>query len=199
MSLVLSVNPNDVVSAASFANIAFGQANSSFGQANSSFGQANAAFNKANSALALANTSLQITSTVLPTNILVTGLFESANVLAASPASTQNIDVTSNTVVYYTNNTSTNWTLNIRGNSTTTLNSILAVGAAVTVVFMVTNSTTAYYQSGLTVDGTSVSPKWQNGSAPSAGNTSAVDVYAITLLKTAASTYSAFASLTKFA
>lgn len=75
----------------------------------------------------------------------------------------------------------------------------MSIGQAVTVGFLVTQGTTAYYQSGLQVDGAAVTPKWQGGTAPTSGNTSAVDIYVVVIVKTANATFSAFASQTKFA
>ena len=64
---------------------------------------------------------------------------------------------------------------------------------------MVTNGTTAYYQTGLQIDGVSVTPKWQGGAAPAAGNASSVDIYTITIVKNAENTYTVLEQLTKFA
>ena len=64
---------------------------------------------------------------------------------------------------------------------------------------MVTNGATAYYQSSFTIDGTAVTPKWQGGTAPSAGDASAVDIYTYTIVKTGSAAYTVFASVTKFA
>jgi len=89
--------------------------------------------------------------------------------------------------------------LNIRGDSSNTLNSIMSIGESVTVAFLVTQGGTAYYQSGFQVDGSSVTPEWQGGSAPTGGNTSSVDSYSITVIKTADATFTAFASQTQFA
>jgi hypothetical protein len=63
----------------------------------------------------------------------------------------------------------------------------------------VTNGATAYYPTVFQVDGSAVTPKWQAGSAPSAGNASSVDVYVFTVLKTASATFTVFASQTQFA
>jgi hypothetical protein len=63
----------------------------------------------------------------------------------------------------------------------------------------VTNGATAYYQTGFQVDGSSVTPKWQGGTAPSAGNASSVDVYTFTVIKTASATFTVLGSQTKFA
>jgi len=126
-------------------------------------------------------------------------LFETATVSATAATGTVNFDLSTQSVVYYTTNASANWTLNVRGNSTTTLNSIMSTGQSVTMAFLVTQGGTAYYQSAFQVDGSSVTPKWQGGTAPTSGNTSSVDIYVIVIFKTANATFSAFASQTKFA
>jgi hypothetical protein len=111
-----------------------------------------------------------------------------------------NFDASTQTVLFYTTNASANFTLNVRGNSSTTLSSILPVGASITVVFLNTNGTTAYYPTAFQVDGNAVTPKWQGGTAPSAGNASSIDAYSLTIIKTAATpTYTVLASQTKFA
>ena len=124
---------------------------------------------------------------------------EKIAVSATAATGTINFDCTSNSVVYYTADASANWTLNLRGNANNTFNSVTRTGEAFTIVFMVTNGTTAYRQTGFTIDGTSVTPKWQGGTAPAAGNTSSIDVYTVNVVKTASATYTVFESITKFA
>ena len=129
----------------------------------------------------------------------VTALLESANTVASAATGTINFDVITSSVWYYTTSASANFTLNFRGNSGTTLNTLLANNQAVTCVFINTNGATPYYASAITIDGTSVTPKWQTGTAPTAGNASALDVYSYTIYKTASATYTILASQTKFA
>lgn len=125
---------------------------------------------------------------------------EITTVSATAATGTINFDAVTQGILYYTSNASANWTLNIRGNSSTTLSSLMDVGDSITVVFMVTNGVTAYRQTAFQIDGSSVTPKWQGGSAPSAGNASSIDVYTVTIIKTAATpTYTAFESQARFA
>lgn len=124
---------------------------------------------------------------------------ETVTIAATAATGTVNFDVSTQSILYYTSNASANWTLNIRGSSSTTLNSIMATGQSVTVTHLVTQGGTAYYNSALTVDGTSVTPKWSGGSAPSAGNASSVDVYTYTLIKTGSGSFTVFASQTRYA
>jgi len=124
---------------------------------------------------------------------------ERTTVAATAATGTVAFDALTQSVLYFTSNASANWTLNIRGNSGTTLNSILATGDAITVTHLVTQGSTAYYNSAVQIDGSSVTPKWQNGAAPSNGSTNSIDVYTYTIIKTGSATYTVIASQSKFA
>lgn len=138
------------------------------------------------------NSKAAATSGTITTPIIVAPE-ERTTVSATAATGTINFDTDTQGVLYYTTNASGNWTLNVRGSSGTTLSSKLAVGDSITVSFLVTNGGTAYYQTGFQVDGSSVTPKWSGGTAPSSGNTSGIDAYSFTILKTAATpTYTVF-------
>lgn len=134
------------------------------------------------------------------TGPVLVGPEERTTVAATAATGTIAYDAVTQGVLYFTSNASANWTLNIRGNSGTTLNSILAVGDAITVTHLVTQGSTAYYNNAVQIDGSAVTPKYQGGTAWSAGNASSIDAYVYTVIKTAATpTYTVFASQTKFA
>ena len=144
--------------------------------------------------------TLNLLSSFYTGNPTLLGAIETCNIVASAATGTVNVDAKTSTVWYYTSNASANFTLNFRGNSSTTLASILSTGQSITIVFLNTNGSTAYYPTAFQVDGSSVTPKWQGGSAPSAGNISAVDAYSLTIIKTAsAPTYTVIGSQTKFA
>ena len=124
---------------------------------------------------------------------------EAVTISATAATGTIAYDVTTQSVLYYTTNASANWTLNVRGNGTTSLNSLMATGESITIAFLVTNGATAYYQTAFQIDGASVTPKWQGGSAPTSGNVSSIDIYTITIIKTGAATFTALAAQTRFA
>jgi hypothetical protein len=124
---------------------------------------------------------------------------EVTTVSATAATGTINYDVTTQSVLYYTTNASANFTVNIRGNSSTSLNTLMSTGQALTVVFLVTNGATAYYNNALTIDGSSVTPKYQGGTAFSSGNASSIDAYSYTIVKTGSAAYTVFVSQTKFA
>jgi hypothetical protein len=118
---------------------------------------------------------------------------------ATSATGTVNYDVITQAVLNYTSDATGNWTLNIRGDGSNSLNSIMDTGESLTIAHIVSQGGTAYYNSAVQVDGSSVTPKWQGGSAPSGGNTDSLDVYTYTVIKTADATFTVIASQTQFA
>ena len=133
-------------------------------------------------------------------DLVIKGFEEDVNVVASAATGTINLNVETASVWYYTSNATANHTLNIRYSSGVSLNTALAVGDAITVVWMNTNGATAYYPNVIQIDGTTVTPKIQGGTAIAAGNASSIDVYVFTIVKTAATpTYVVLESQTKFA
>ena len=122
---------------------------------------------------------------------------ETVNVVGSAPSSTTNFYIQSGGVQYYTSNAANNWTLNIAFSSGTSLNTALSTNQSVTFTLITTQGSTAYYNSAVTIDGTSVTPKWIGG-APTAGNASGLDVYRFAVVKTASATYTVLASLTQY-
>lgn len=145
------------------------------------------------------STSPVLSSLIVNGSTKVASMLEIAAVSATAATGTINIDFISNPIVYYTSNATANWTLNIRGNSTTTMNTVMSTGDIATITFMAQQGATAYYPTVYQVDGASITPKWQGGTAPSSGNASSIDLYSLSIVKTAANTYTMFASQTKFA
>jgi hypothetical protein len=124
---------------------------------------------------------------------------EKATVSATAATGTINYDAITQQVLLYTSDATGNWTLNVRGDGSNSLNSIMSTGESLTVVFLVTNGATAYYNSAFQIDGGSVTPEWQGGSAPSAGNASSIDAYSYTIIKTADATFTVLGAQIQFA
>jgi hypothetical protein len=138
-------------------------------------------------------------NTATVTSAILVSPQERTTVSATAATGTVNFDALTQGVLYYTTNASANWTLNVRGNSTAALSNIMTTGDSITVAFAVTQGTTAYLQAGLTIDGTAVSPKWQGGIPPSAGNPSGIDVYTFTIIKMSSGIFTVLGSQTRFA
>lgn len=164
----------------------------------------------ANNAVLIANSvqpeGLQWTSTLAGltltsptmTNPLLNHPREVWQTSASAATGTVQLNVLAGSAVVYTSNATANWTLNIRGDASTTLSSLLQVGESMTVVFVAKNGTTAYRHTALTIDGASVTPVWQGGAAPTAGNASSYDAYTFTLVRTGTSSYIVFGAQTRF-
>jgi hypothetical protein len=131
------------------------------------------------------------------TDGVVKGLEEDVNVVASAATGTINFDVSTASVWYYTTNATANHTLNFRYSSGVSLNTALATGDAITLVWLNTNGSTAYYPSTIQIDGTTVTPKVP--AAITAGNASAIDAYSFTIIKTASATFTVLETQTKFA
>jgi len=125
--------------------------------------------------------------------------YEFVTISASAPAATTQFDAMTQSILYYTGNSTTNFTLNLRGNSSTTLDSLLTTGQAMTVVLLVTNGASAFYPNAFTIDGVSITPKYQNSYVFAQGNANKIDVYTLTVIKTASATYTALISQTAFA
>lgn len=124
---------------------------------------------------------------------------ETATISATAATGAINIDTLTSAINIRTSNATANYTLNVRGSATVTLNSLMSVGDSLTVTFESPNGVTPYYATAYTIDGNAVTPKWLGGTAPIAGNASATDVYMLQIRKTAAATFTCIASLSKFA
>ena len=146
------------------------------------------------------NVSGAVTYTTYNTliNPIITGIRETTTISATAATGTINFNTLDQAVLYYTSNATGNWTPNFRGNSTTTLNSLMSVGQSFTATFMVTQGVTAYYSTSVQVDGSAITPKWQGGFVPSYGNASSIDVYTYAIVKTGSGTFTVLASQTKF-
>jgi len=124
---------------------------------------------------------------------------EQAAISATAANTTVNVDVSTASVQIYTANAAGNYVLNVRGSSSVTLDSLMAVNDSITVTFEHPNGATAYYPTSVTIDGGAVTPKWLGGSAPSSGNINATDVYMLQIRKTGSATFTVIASQSKFA
>ena len=151
-----------------------------------------------NTTVGLGNTATSIGNLAL-NNATIENIQEPANITATAANATINIDILSNVVVYCTANATGNFTVNFRGNAGTTFNNAVPANVSVSASLVTAQGATAYYNSLVQVDGSTVTPKWQGGTAPTTGNANATDTYVYVVMKSAANTYTILASQTKFA
>ena len=129
----------------------------------------------------------------------IESLQERATVAATGTTGTVTFDLLTQAVLYHTSNAAGNFTVNFRGDGSNTLNNTMNTNDSMTAAFIITNGGTPYYNSAVQIDGSGVTPEWQGGSAPTAGNASSNDVYSYTIIKTGDATFKVFAAQTQFA
>jgi len=150
--------------------------------------------------LANITTELLIDDAVSSSKIApLVNLQEDISIVASAFDNPTNIDLLNNSVYYCTAAADTNFTINFRANGSTPLNDIMATGNTISAAIMVTNTGSPYYINAHQVDGSSVTPKYQGGTAYSAGNANSIDVYTFTIIKTADATFTVIAAQTQFA
>jgi hypothetical protein len=132
--------------------------------------------------------------------LTVPAIIEKATVTNTAPPSTTTLNIDNSAILYYTSNTSSNFTLNITGTAgLSTINSKLDLQRSLTVAIMVTCGATPHYPNVIQIDGTPRTIRWQGGIAPTSGNANSVDIYSFTIVKTANNTFQVFGSQTRFA
>ena len=149
--------------------------------------------------LATTSTGINVTGTAVTDGVTVDGTLDIEEVYEkvttfTSTTGTITFDTTLHGIVYGTANQTANRTINFSN-----VNANLAIGQSVTSAVLLTQGSTAYYLNAYQVDGSTVTPKWSGGSAPSGGNASGIDVYTFTIIKTADATFTVLASQTQFA
>jgi hypothetical protein len=169
------------------------------GAAWQSFGTGDVTGLTAGAGITITNASGPVPTIAISTGAALTSPEETITLSAVAATGAINIDTLTSAVNIRTANASGNWTINVRGDGTTTLDSLMAIGTQVSVVFESPQGATAYYPTAFNVDGSAVVPKWLGGSAPASGNINSNDVYVYTIRKTGAATFTALASQSKFA
>jgi hypothetical protein len=165
----------------------------------------NVTLSSGTSNMTLGNTAVTIGSATTSvgnlalTNVTITTIQEPANVTATAANATINLDVSNNSILYLTSNAAGNFTVNFRGTSATSLNNVMSNNTSIACTVLATQGNTAYYNSVVQVDGNSVTPKWQGGTAPTSGNASSIDSYTYVIIKTGSAAFTVLAAQTKFA
>ena len=124
-------------------------------------------------------------------------LKEGVNITAGKLSDNTDIDLENGMVHLFTTQETTTSTPNIRFNSSTTLDSRMNVGEAISVT-IITTAAAAAYSAHIFIDGSpNIYEKWVGGSAPSDGGSSDLDIYAYTIIKTASATFTVIANQSK--
>ena len=125
---------------------------------------------------------------------------EKSAVPAAALTGTVNFDIVDDGMVHwhYTN-ASASWVVNLRGDASTTFNSLMDIGKTAVFTLYSASNNTSYYMTDFQIDGVSITERWNGGTAPSAGTGSGTDVYTFNIFKTGDAAYTVYATFSNFA
>ena len=168
------------------------------GAAWQSFGTGDVTGLTAGAGITITNASGPVPTIAVSNGLALTSPEEVITISGTAATGAINIDVLTSAVNIRTSNATADWTINVRGDGSTTLDSLMAVGSQISVVFESPIGATAYEPTAFTVDGSAVVPKWLGGTVPT-GNINSTDVYVYTIRKTGAATFTCIASQSKFA
>lgn len=130
--------------------------------------------------------------------VLTTSPLEGVSGRGTASGGTVNVNALSGGI-HWTNTAATsNWTINFRGDGSTSLNAAMANNQAITISYLANQGGTAYYPTAFQIDGAPITPKWMYGNAPAGGNVNSIDSYNFTIIKTGANAFSVFGSGTFF-
>jgi hypothetical protein len=127
-----------------------------------------------------------------------TFLKEQVNLQALAAGGTVHFNANSQATLYYTLPATGNWTLNLRGSTLDTFNSLLSTGESITLTFLNTNGAIGYKTTALTIDGASVSPKFLAGNLTVSGSSDCIEAWTYTVIKTGSAAYTVLANITRF-
>ena len=132
-------------------------------------------------------------------------LQEKCKITAGKLSANLNIDLADGMVHHFTTTEDTTAIPNIRVDGSTTLDSAMAVGDTVSIT-IITTAAAAGYSDAFTIDGNSngvggytIATRFVGGAAPTTGGAGGNDIYALQIIKTAASTFTIIANLTNAA
>ncbi len=170
------------------------------GAAWQSFGTGDVTGLTAGAGITITNPSGPVPTIALSSNATLTSPKETTSISATAATGAINLDVLTAAVFIRTSNAAGNWTINVRGDGSNTLNSVMAIGEQISVVFESLQGSPAYYPTAFTIDGSAPTYiKWLGGTAPSSGNINSNDVYVYTIRKTGAGAFTVLASQNKYA
>ena len=133
------------------------------------------------------------------TNSLLISPIEQSNVVSTGASGIINLDVIISSHWIYTQNATSNITLNIRASNTQTLNNLLSVGESKSVVFCNTTGEIGYYPNVFQIDGVLSTVRWAGGIQPITGSPDALDTYSFVITKIGSGSFLVIANQTRYA
>ena len=125
-----------------------------------------------------------VVGNIIADRITCTEIIEQTGKITGALNGTVNLSVDGFAVFNYTSDASANFVFNLRANGSTTLAAILPVDSSMTFAMVTQHGGTAYYCTGISIDGQAQTVNWQGGTAPAEGTPNGIDVYSVTVIRT---------------
>jgi hypothetical protein len=123
------------------------------------------------------------------------GIVEKVNIVNGTANATSDIDVNTAQVWYFNTASTNDWTHNIRGDGSTSLNSLLSTGDNISVCVISTQNNSLYGSVNLNIDGSGQTIYWiNNNNKNNLHGSSGYDIYTWNITKTGSSSYVVVAS-----
>ena len=122
-------------------------------------------------------------------------IFEKMNITGTGLGTTVNHDVLTSNSYYWDATATGNWTYNIRGSASVTLDSLLSVGDLISVSYIAPVDASSYYNTAVQIDSVAQTVEWVDGVAPTqAGGPEQIadrgtDLYQFYIIKTGSATF----------
>lgn len=113
-----------------------------------------------------------------------------------TPASfTVDFDILTSAIYLKTADANSNFTLNIRGNSNVSLDTIMSSNESLTCTFINVNGANAYIANNIQIESTTANTIWFGNISPTAGTVNGFDIYTFNIIKLAANSFIVFGSI----
>jgi len=136
--------------------------------------------------------SVSSTGVTIATTTTIQQGIEKVTANATGSTGTVNFDLLTQAILNKTANSASSFNINARGNSTTTLDTVMSTSQSMTMTYINKKNTgSPGVMSSFQIDGTTQTVYWASGVNPTT-NSSTYDLYTFNILKTAANTYTVF-------
>ena len=144
-------------------------------------------------------TSPKLSNSISVNNLTLKQVNETANITGSVASGNVNIDVSNNSVHFFSGSSTANTTFNLRGNSSATFDSVTIVGQTVSVAIAVRNDTQRYIAN-LAIDGVVRTLYYAGNTRPDIATITSeeINLYSYSIFKIAGDSYTIIAGNTLF-
>jgi hypothetical protein len=144
-------------------------------------------------------TTPKLANSIAVNDLTLRKVNETSNLTIAAASGNVNIDISNNSVHFFTGYSTANTTFNLRGSSSETFDSVISIGQTISVAVAVSNDTQRYIAN-LSIDGVSQTLYYAGNTRPDIAAITAeeINLFSYSILKTAGNNYTVITGNTLF-